>query len=233
MRVLSVNRRIVALGSAALVGLAAGGCSSSAATTSPGAAGAARPGATASSSSAPAPSATASATGLAAHLLAPADMPAGWKNDVTPSNPAMQTECPLLNTQIWSTPLTSHAEADMNGAMTGPFLVEQIGAGDAAQVTKAWNALVNGLSKCTTYTHGGANGSSTFSIVRSSLPAYGDGSYSFSLTIQISTGINGNGYIVAARNGNSVLVVYIVALTQPDRTFVETAMGKAVAKART
>ena len=94
-------------------------------------------------------------------------------------------------------------------------------------------SIVNGLWKCTIYTHGGANGSSTFSIVRSSLPAYGDGSYSFTLAIQISTGISGKGYIVAARNGDSVVVVYIVALTQPDKAFVETAMGKAVAKART
>jgi hypothetical protein len=145
----------------------------------------------------------------------------------------MQTACPLLNTAIWNVQLTSHAEADLNGGMAGPFLVEQIASGDPAQVTKAWDSLVNGLPKCTTYTHGGANGSSTFSIVRTSLPAYGDSSYAFTLTIQLSTGINGNGYIVAARNGNSVAVIYIVALTPMDKTFVESTMGKAVTKART
>lgn len=233
MRVLSVSSCIAALSSAALVGLTAGGCSSSGAATSPGAAGSAQPSATAPKAMGTAPSTAPSATGLAAKLLAPADLPAGWGIDAAATNPTMQTDCPLLNTSIWNVPLTDHAEADLNGGLAGPFLVEQIAAGDAAQVTKSWDALVNGLSKCTTYTHGGANGSSTFSIVRTGLPAYGDSSYSFTLSIQISTGIKGNGYIVAARNGNTVAVIYIVALTPVDKTFVETTMGKAVTKSRT
>lgn len=233
MRVLSVSSCVAALSSAALLGLTAGGCSSSAAATSPGAAGSAQPSASAPKGMGTAPSTAPVATGLAAKLLTPADLPTGWGIDASATNPAMQTDCPLLNTAIWNLPLTSHAEADLNGGLAGPFLVEQIGAGDTAQVTKSWDALVNGLSKCTTYTHGGANGSSTFSIVRTSLPAYGDSSYSFTLSIQISTGIKGNGYIVAARNGNSVAVIYIVALTPMDKTFVDSTMSKAVVKART
>jgi hypothetical protein len=233
MRALSVNACLAALSSAALVALAASGCSSSAAATSPGGTNSARPSATAPAGMGTAPSVAPSATGLAAKLLAPADLPAGWGIDASATNPAMQTECPLLNTANWNTPLGEHAEADLNAGMTGPFLVEQIAAGSADQATKAWNTLVNGLPKCTTYTHGGANGSSTFSIVRTSLPAYGDSSYSFTLSIQISTGINGNGYIVAARNGNSVVVVYIVGLTPMDKTLVESVMSKAVTKAHT
>jgi hypothetical protein len=233
MRVLSVKSFTVAFGSAALVALAASGCSSSAAATSPGGTGSAQPSVTAPSGIGTAPSTAAPATGLAAKLLAPADLPAGWGIDASATNPTMQTTCPLLNTANWNSPLSSHAEADLNGGMTGPFLVEQIAAGDQAQVNKSWDTLVNGLPKCTTYTHGGANGSSTFSIVRASLPAYGDSSYSFTLSIEISTGITGKGYIVAARNGNSVIVVYIVGLTPLDKTFVENTMSKAVTKART
>ena len=233
MRVLSANSCMAAFGSAALVVLAASGCSSSAAMPSPGGTGSARPSVTAPSGMGTAPSSAADATGLAAKLLAPVDLPAGWGIDASATNPAMQTDCPLLNTADWNTPLTEHAETDLNGGMTGPFLVEQIAAGNEAQVAKAWNTLVNGLPKCTTYTHGGANGSSTFSIVHASLPAYGDGSYSFTLSIEVSTGITGKGYIVAARNGNSVVVVYMIGLTPLDRTFVENTMSKAVTKART
>lgn len=233
MRVLRGNPVIAALGTATLLGLSIGGCSSSAAGKSAAAAGAGQSSAPAVSGAGSAPSATASATGLAAHLLTPADLPAGWKNDVTPSNPAMQTDCTLLNTSIWSTALTEHAEADMNAGMAGPFLVEQISAGDPAQATKAWNALVSGLPKCTSYTHGGANGSSTFSFARATLPTYGDSSYSFTLGIQLSSGIGGNGYIVAAHNGNTVLVIYVVGVTPLDKTFVDTTMNKAVSKART
>lgn len=233
MRVLRGNPFIAALGSAALLGLAAGGCSSSAAAKSPAAAGSGKPSATAASGLASAPSPTASANPLAANLLAPADLPAGWKYDVTPTNPAMQTDCPLLNTAIWNAPLTKHAEADMNAGMTGPFLVEQIAAGDAASATKSWNNLVDGLPKCTTYTHGGANGSSTFSFNHASLPSYGDDSYSFTLGIQISSGLGGTGYIVAAHSGNTVLVIYVVGVTPLDKTFVENTVSKAVDKAHT
>lgn len=227
MRALSINR-FIAAGSAVIVGLAIGGCSSSAAS-SPGSA----KSATASAGIGSAPTSGAGTAGLAAKLIAPADLPAGWGIDASATNPSMKTDCPLLNTADWNTPLSGHAEVDLSAGMTGPFLVEQIAAGDAAHVSTAWNTLVNGLSKCTTYTHGSATGSSTFSIVRTSLPAYGDSSYSFTLTIKVSNGIDAPGYIVAARNGNSVVVVYIVGLTQVDKTFVENAVSKAVSKART
>ncbi len=234
MRVLNVNGCIAALGSAAVLGVFAAGCSSSAAATSPSSAqGSATASAGAAAGLGSAPTDGASPTGLAAKLIAPADLPSGWGIDATATNPAMQTDCPLLNTADWNTSLSEHAEADLSAGMTGPFLVEQIAASDSAQVGKAWNNLVNTLSKCTTFTHGGANGSSTFSIVRSSLPAYGDSSYSFTLAIKVSTGVNASGYIVAARNGNSVVVVYLVGLTPLDKTFVESAVSKAVTKART
>lgn len=234
MRVLNVNGCVAALGSAALVGLTAGGCSSS---TAPAPAGTARSAPTASVGAAAGigsvPTTGARTAALSAKLIAPADLPAGWGIDATATNPVMQTDCPLLNTIDWNTSLPGHAEVDLNAGMTGPFLVEQIAAGDTAQVLKGWNDLVGGIGKCTTYTHGGAGGSSTFSIVRTSLPAYGDSSYSFTLTIKVNSVIDASGYIVAARNGNSVIVVYLVGLTSLDKTFVESAMSKAVAKART
>lgn len=234
MRLLAVHTGIAAFCSAALIGLTAGGCSSSASTSSTGtAAGAARPSATATAGAAAIPAPGATPASLAAKLLTPADLPAGWSRDSASNDPLLQTGCPLLNTTSWNTELTGHGEADLNGGMTGPFLVETIATGDAAHVTTAWGKLVSGLPACTTYTHGGANGSSTFSITRSSLPAYGDGSYSFTLQIKISNGVNAAGYIVAARNGGSVIVVYMVGIAPLDKALVESTIGKAVAKGRT
>lgn len=234
MRVLAVNSGIAAFCSATLLGLTAGGCSSSAgASSAAGGAGAARPSATVAAGGAVIATSRATPPSLAAKLLTPTDLPAGWARDTASNDPLLQTGCPLLNTTAWNADLTGHGEADLNAGMTGPFLVETIATGDAAHVTTAWNKLVGGLPDCTTYTHGGANGSSTFSIARSTLPAYGDGSYSFTLKIKISSGVSAAGYIVAARNGGSVVVVYMVGIAPLDKAFVESTIGKAVAKGRT
>lgn len=230
MRALTASTGIAAFCSAALVGLAAGGCSSSASTST---AVAPRPSASASPTLGSAPLPGATPPSLAAKLLAPSDLPAGWAHDTASNDPALKTDCPLLNTSSWNSLLTGHAEADLNAGMTGPYLVEQLATGDAASVTAAWNKLVSGLPACTTFTHGGSNGSSTFSFAHTSLPTFGDGSYAFTLSIDVSSGVQASGYIVAARNGDSVIVVYLVGLTPPDKTFVESAVGKAVTKGRT
>jgi hypothetical protein len=231
MHAVSVHARIAALSATATVALAAGGCSSSPAASSAQPVASVSAGAPAATASAP--TSEASPTGLAAKLLTPADLPAGWHPQIGAANPAPRTDCGLLNTADWNTALTGHAEADLIAGGAGPYLVEQIAAGTPAQVGQAWQKLIGGLGACTTYTHGGANGSSTFSIARTALPAYGDSSYSFTLEIKVSSGIDAMGYIVAARTGNSVVVVYLVGLTQPDRRMVEAAVNTAVAKART
>lgn len=232
MRALSIHTCIATVGSAALVALGAGGCSSSS-NASTDAAGA-RPAPSSSATAAPGsarPSA-ASPSGLAAKVLTPADMPAGWGIDATATNPPMQSGCGLWNPTGWNGSLAGRAEADLSAGLTGPFLVEELAAGTSAQVASAWQKLVGSLSQCATYAHGGAGGSSTFTTARASLPGYGDGSYSFTLNIKVSTGVDASGYIVAARSGNSIVVVYIVGLVQPEKSMVETAFGKAVAKAR-
>ncbi|MBS2962887.1 hypothetical protein KGA66_07525 [Actinocrinis puniceicyclus] len=233
MRALSIHTCIATVSSAALVALGAGGCSSSnASTDTAGAQPAPSSSATASPGLGSAPPSGASPSGLAAKLLTPADLPAGWGIDATATNPPMQSGCGLWNPAVWNGSLAGRAEADLSAGLTGPFLVEELAAGTSAQVASAWQKLVGSLSQCTTYTHGGGSGSSTFTTARASLPAYGDGSYSFTLNIKVSTGVDASGYIVAARSGNSVVVVYIVALAQPAKNMADAAFGKAVAKAR-
>lgn len=219
MRTTRLTSCIAAFSTVALAGLAASGCSSN---SSP-------------SAGAPAAATTGSApTGLAAKLLTAKDLPNGWGADVTPSEAPASTTCPLLNSPLWNSSLPEHAEADLSRGLTGPYLVEQIAAGTAAQADSAWKVLADGIPECTTYTHKGTAGQSTFAMAQTSkLPSYGDRSFAFTLDITITGGVNASGNILAARSGNSIVVVYLEGITGVSQADVEDIAGKAVAKART
>lgn len=215
-----------------LAGAGMAGCSSAAAA---GTTGAGPAGGTAAATGKAGTSAAVGGSGaLSARLLAVSDLPSGWAIDAAASNPSLSTPCSLLNSAVWSAKLPAKAGRDLNGGMAGPYLDEQFGEGTAADAEKAWQALVAGLSKCTTYTHDGSSGKSTFSVAKaSSFPVYGDGSYAFTLTIDITGGVSASGDIVAARAGNSIVVLYIAGLTGVDSALVDQAVTKAVARART
>ena len=213
---------IAALSSVTLAGLAVTGCSSSSSTSN------AAAGASAYATASPSP------TGLAAKLLTPKDLANGWNVDVTPSNaPVSNTKCPLLNAPLWNASLGGHGEADLSQSLSGPYLVEQVAAGTADQVTKSWQELTDNIPLCTTYTHAGSSGQSTFTITKTDLPSYGDSSLSFTLKIAITGGVNASGNIVAARSGNSIVTLYVVGLSGVSKSTVEDVVSKAVAKART
>lgn len=220
--------RVLAAGSVALVGLTAIGCSADAANPAPLTA--------KSASAATAPTAmltSSTATGLAAKLLAPADLRGAWRVDTAATNAPMSVNCPLLNDAAWNAPLPQRAEGNLSEGLSGPYLVEELAAGTSDEADKAWQLLTAGLPNCTTYTHSGSLGQSTFTIARTKLPRYGDASYAFTLSITISGGVNASGDIVAARSGNSVAVLYIVGLNDVSSADVEDAVAKAAAKART
>lgn len=222
MRATRLGTSAAALGSVALAGLALSGCSSGG---SPSAAAAAVSSLTAS----PSP------TGLAAKLLTPRDLPAGWSAEASPTDAPLSTGCPLLNAPIWNASLPNRAEADLSKGLSGPYLVEQIAAGTAAQAGQAWQTISGSLKQCTTsYTHKGSTGQSTYTLAETrELPSYGDSSYAFTLDIAITGGVNASGDIVAARSGNSVVVLYVVGLTGVSKSDVEGIVSTAVTKAHT
>jgi hypothetical protein len=220
MRASRLAPSVVALSMTALVGLATAGCSSgthaSAAqpTTTPGTA-----------------TAAATASALTAKLLTAADLPAGWARDASATNPAMATACPVLNPTVWNGPLPGHVEANLSAGLTGPFLVEQIAGGDAQQVAKAWGTFVAAIPQCTTFTHSGSSGSSSFSITKADLPTYGDGSYGFGLSIEVTGGVSASGNVVVARTGDAVVLIYVVGIPSVSVALAEQIVAKAVAKA--
>ncbi len=212
------NSSIAAFSSVTLAALAVAGCSSSS-----------NVGAAAVS-----PTASPSPTGMAAKLLTPKDLASGWSVDVTPSDaPVSNTDCPLLNAPLWNMSLGGHGEADMSQSLAGPYLVEQVAIGTSDEVDKAWQSLTGNLSKCTSYTHAGSSGQSTFTITKTNLPSYGDSSYAFTLDITITGGVSASGDIVAARAGNAIVTAYIVSINGVSKGTVEDVVSKAVAKART
>lgn len=225
MRATRLSSCIAAFGPVALVAVAASGCSSASASSS---------GASAVGSATATVSPSASGlTGLAARLLTPKDLQGGWGVNVTPSDAPMgQSDCPLLNSALWNTSLPERGESDLSQGLS-PYLVETVADGTSAQVEKAWQALAGNLSRCTTYTHTGSVGSSTLAIAKAELPAYGDSSYAFTLDVTITGGVHASGNIVAARAGNSVVVVYIAGLDGVSKSVVEGVVSAAVAKART
>ncbi len=179
------------------------------------------------------PGAVGGAGDLSARLLAPSDMPAGWSIEKA-ANPTISTPCPILNSSVWTAKLPGKAARDLSGGMTGPFVDEQFGEGTAQDAKTAWQTLVAGIPKCTSYTHDGAGGGSTFSVAKaSSFPTYGDDSYAFTLNITITGGVSASGNVVAVKAGNSIFVLYIAGLTGVDRTLVDQAVTKAVTRART
>jgi hypothetical protein len=215
---------IAAFGPVALVAVAASGCSSASASTS---------GASAVGSATATATVSPSATGVAARLLTPKDLQGAWSVNVTPSNaPTAQTDCPLFNAPLWNASLPEHGESDLSQGLS-PYLVETVADGTSAQVDKAWQALADNLSHCTTYTHTGSAGSSTLAITKAKLPAYGDSSYAFTLDVTITGGVHASGNVVAARAGNSVVVVYIAGIDGVSKSVVEDVVSAAVAKART
>ena len=219
MRTARLNSCIAAFSSVALAGLATAGCSSS---SSPSA------GSSASAIGSPSP------TGLAAKLLTPQDLPNGWNTDASPPEPPIgNAVCPLLNSTLWSASLANQGEADLSQGLAGPYLVEQLADGTSAQADKSWKAMTDGVGHCTTYTHTGSSGSSTFTIGTTAMPSYGDGSYAFTLNLTISGAVHASGDIVAVRSGKSVLVLYIVGLNGVGKTMVESLVSAAVTKART
>ena len=219
MRTVRLNSCIAAVSSVALAGLATAGCSSS---SSPSAA------SSASATGSPSP------TGLAAKLLTPQDLPTGWNVDASPPEPAIGNDtCPLLNATLWDASLSTEVEADLSQSLAGPYLVEQLADGTSAQADKSWKAVTDGVAHCTTYTHTGSSGSSTFTIGTTAMPSYGDGSYAFTLDITITGGVHASGDVVAARSGNSVAVLYVVGINGVSKTLVETLVSAAVSKART
>jgi hypothetical protein len=219
MRAIRLGSCIAVFSSVALAGVAAAGCSSSS-----GASAGASPSATAS----PSP------TGVAAKVLTPKDLPGGWSVDATPPEAGTgNVDCPLLNSSLWSASTAERGEADMSQTLAGPYLVETISIGTSAQADTAWKAISDGVSHCTTYTHTGAAGSSTFTITKTDLPSYGDSSYAFTLDVNISGGVHATGNIVAARSGNSVLVIYLAGVNGVPKSVVENVVSTAVAKAHT
>lgn len=217
----TLSSSIAAFSTFTLAGLAVAGCSSSS-------------NAGSGAGVALLPTASPSPTGMAAKLLTPKDLASGWNVDVTPSDaPVSNTDCPLLNAPLWNTALTGHGEVDMSEGLAGPYLVEQVAIGTSDEADKAWQSLTGNLSKCTSYTHAGSSGQSTFTIAKASLPSYGDSSYAFTLNITITGGVNASGDIVAARAGNAIVTAYIVGINGVTRGTVEDVVSKAVAKART
>lgn len=220
MRTSRFDSCVAALGAVVLVAVAATGCSSGSS------------GSSGSAADATSLSGSASPTGIADKLLSPKDLPSGWSVDVTSTDAPQTADCPLLNATLWNAPFADRGEVDLSRGLGGPFLVEVLGAGNADQAGKAWQLLVNGVPKCTTYTHSSAVGKSTFTIAKAGLPAYGDGSYSFTLSVAIAGGVSASGNIVAVRVGNSVAVVYLVGIGGMAQSTVEDAVSRAVAKAR-
>ena len=236
MRTSRFGSCIAAFAAVVLVAVAATGCSMSAGSSSGSGAGLSSAAsadstvgaaAVGSSSSSPGP------TGIAAKLLSPKDLPGGWSVDSASSDAPQTADCPLLNSTLWNAPLADHGEADLSRGLGGPYLVEVLAAGQADQADKAWQSVVKGIPTCTTFTHSSAAGQSTFTIAKASLPGYGDSSYSFTLSIAITGGVNASGNIVAVRDGNSVAIIYIVGISGVSRTMAEDAVSRAVAKART
>ena len=227
MRASRLAPSVAVLGTSALVGLAAAGCSSG----TPTAAEAKSVTTPSASAAASAPTAAAKpATGLAAKLLTPADLPAGWSTETSATNPAMDTTCPVLNPAVWNAPLPQHVETDLSVGMTGPFLVEQIAGGDATQVEKAWTSFTAAIPNCTTFTHAGSSGSSTFTVTRADFPQYGAASYSFTLGLQVSGGVSASGSIVVTRTSSAVVLVYLIGVSGVPKPTVEEIVTKAVAK---
>lgn len=213
------NSSIAAFSAVTLAGLAVAGCSSSS---------------NVGTSASRPPTASPSPTGMAAKLLTPKDLASGWSVDVTPSDPPVSnTDCPLLNSPLWNMSLSGHGEADMSQSLAGPYLVEQVAIGTSDQVDKAWQSLTGNLSKCTSYTHAGSSGQSTFTMTKTNLPSYGDSSYAFTLNITITGGVNASGDVVAARSGNAIVTAYIAGINGVSKGTVEDVVSKAVAKART
>ena len=219
MRASRLAPSVAALGTTALVGLSLAGCSSDTH------AAAAQPAATTASATA-----TPTPSGLAAKLLTPADLPAGWSTEASATNPAMSTPCPVLNPAVWNDPLPGRVEADLSVGLTGPFLVEQIAAGDAAQLQKAWSAFTAAIPQCTTFTHAGSSGSSTFTVTAADFPKYGLDSYGFGLTLKVTTGVSASGSVVVVRTKDAVVLVYLVGVTAVPKDEVEQIVTKAVAK---
>jgi len=223
MRASRLVPSVAVLSTAALVGLLVAGCSSSpsaaaqSAGTSPAATGTA--------------AGTATVSPLAAKLLTAGDLPAGWSVEVGATNPSMATSCPLLNTGAWNGSLPQRAEADLSVGMTGPFLVEQLAIGSAAQVDKAWQIFVAAIPKCTTFTHAGSSGASTYTVTRADFPSYGDESYGFGLDIKITNGVDASGNVVVARTGTAVVLVYLMGVPNVQQSLMEQIVAKAVAKA--
>ena len=221
MRAIRLSSCIAAFGSVALAGVAAAGCSSSSS-----ASGGASPSATASVSPSP--------TGAAAKVLTPKDLPSGWSVDAAPPETTTgNADCPLLNGSLWNTSLSDSGEADLSQSLAGPYLVETLAVGTPAQADAAWKAISDGVPHCTTYTHTGSTGSSTFTIAKTDLPSYGDSSYAFTFDVAISGGVHATGNIVAARSGNSVLVIYLAGINGVPKSVVENVVSAAVAKAHT
>jgi hypothetical protein len=218
MRASRLAPSVAVLGTTALVGLSLAGCSSDTHA-------AAQPAATTASATA-----TPTPTGLAAKLLTPADLPAGWSTETSATNPAMSTPCPVLNPAVWNDPLPGRVETDLSAGLTGPFLVEQIAAGDAAQLQKAWGAFTAAIPKCTTFTHAGSSGSSTFTVTTADFPKYGLDSYGFGLSLKVTAGVSASGSIVVVRTNSAVVLVYVVGVTAVSKDEVEQIVTKAVAK---
>jgi hypothetical protein len=160
-------------------------------------------------------------------------MPAGWTVDAAATNPAMDTSCPLLNLNGWVKPLAERAEADLKAGPVGPFLVEEYAGGDSEQVGRAWQTLVSQLSLCTTFTHSAPAGGSTFTIgKKAGFPSYGDGSYAFTLNIDVTGGVTASGDIAVVRTKNAVVSVYIIGVSGVEESLMEQSVAKAVTRAQ-
>jgi len=219
MRTTRLAPCIAVLGTTALVGLGLAGCSSGTHAAAPSTT------ATAGRTAAAAPQ------GLAAKLLTAADLPSGWGLEATATNPEMSTQCPVLNSTVWNAPLPDHAEVDLSAGLTGPVLVEQLAGGDSQQVDKAWTAFVAAIPQCSTYSHAGSSGSSTFTVTSIDFPKYGEASYGFALSVGVTSGVGGTGNIVVARTGAAVVMLIVVGVGGVPKTLMEQIAAKAVAKA--
>jgi hypothetical protein len=220
MRATRLAPSVAVLGTTALVGLGLAGCSSD----THAAAAKATATATAVQTAAAAPK------GLAAKLLTAADLPSGWGLEAMATNPEMSTSCPVLNPSVWNAPLPDHAEVDLTAGMTGPFLVEQLAGGDSQQVAKAWSAFTAAIPKCTTYSHAGSSGSSTFTVTSADFPQFGSASHAFALTVGVTSGVGGTGNIVVARTSGAVVMLVLVGVGGVPKSLMEQIAEKAVAK---
>jgi len=181
-------------------------------------------------SSAPSSASTgAASTDLSKALLAVTDLPAGWTTDELSSGGTGDASCPALNSGPWKH-LPQEAEADFSDGQTGPFLLDQLAGGSAAQASAALQSFVKATSQCAHFTQEASGGTNTFKLSAMSFPSYGDATYAFAVTVSQSLGLSASGDIVVVRKGGILVEITVFGLESVPVSLVEQLVTKALAK---